>query len=178
MSPYNLHFWWKNISLNEAIGCIKDLIAWHCGQRAALSQAFAKCTINHRKNLLCSLDFRHYLISTGCLYLSMYVCMWVIAIVATTFNLQLWNVGIIFIMWISKNCFSNFWKIDFSWVIAIVATLFNLQLWNFGIILLMWISKNCFSNFWKIDFSRVIALFNQRNNQLRDLDCVDITYFW
>ena len=30
--------------------------------------------INHRKNRLCPLDFRYYLSSAGCLYLSMYVC--------------------------------------------------------------------------------------------------------
>ena len=46
---------------------------------------------NHRKNLLCPLDFRYYLSSAGCLciYVCIYVSMYVSAIVATPFNLEL-----------------------------------------------------------------------------------------
>ena len=62
--------------------------------------------INHRKNLLCPLDFTYYLSSAGCLY----VCIYVIAILATPFNPQLRNFGTTFLMWLSKNVFLHFWK--------------------------------------------------------------------
>ena len=53
-------------------------------------------------------DFRYYQSSAGCGY----VCVGVLPIVATPFNLELWNFGITFLMCIilAGFFFSNFWK--------------------------------------------------------------------
>ena len=42
----------------------------------------------------------------GCVY----VCVYVFAITATQFNLELYNFAITFIMWISKNSFISLWS--------------------------------------------------------------------
>ena len=53
--------------------------------------------------------FWYYQSSAGCLYVCMYVGMYIISIVANLFNLQLWNYGIVFQMWLSKNfCLKTF----------------------------------------------------------------------
>ena len=41
----------------------------------------------------------------GRMFVSVYLCIYVIAIVATPFNSQLWNFGTTFLMWLSKNSF-------------------------------------------------------------------------
>ena len=55
-----------------------------------------------RKNFF----FRYYLSSAGCLYVSMYVS----AVVATPFNLELWNYGTTFLMGLPKKVFLKFLK--------------------------------------------------------------------
>ena len=52
--------------------------------------------------------FIYNLSSAGCLYLCIYVDMYVFAVVATPFDLQLRNFGTTFLVWLSKNVFSNF----------------------------------------------------------------------
>ena len=65
--------------------------------------------INHRENFF----FKYYLSSAGCLYLCMYLSIYVIAIVATPFNLQLWNFGTTLLTGLPKNGFLKFLKICF-----------------------------------------------------------------
>ena len=60
------------------------------------------CVINHREKIF----FRYYLSSAVCVC----VCMYVFAITATPFNLELSNLAITFLMWISKNDFLKFLK--------------------------------------------------------------------
>ena len=63
------------------------------------------------------------------IYVDMWICMYVFSIEATPFNLQLWNFGITFLMWLSKTFFfSNFWKIVFSRVIAPFLYFFKISL--------------------------------------------------
>ena len=72
--------------------------------------------INHRE---INFFFRYYLSSTGCLYLSIYVSIYVIAIVATPFNPQLRNFNTTFLIWLSKNVFLKFLEIVFYRVYAL-----------------------------------------------------------
>ena len=53
------------------------------------------CVINHREKIF---FFRYYLSSAVCVYVYMYVAMYVFAITATPFNLELSNFGITFLM--------------------------------------------------------------------------------
>ena len=102
------------------------------GDDLHLEPTFHLFIVNHRKNLLCPLDFRYYLSSAGCLYLCMYLCIYVIAIVATLFNLELWNFGTTFLLWLSKNCFPKFLK-HFWFIyraIALFQCKFEEQLWE------------------------------------------------
>ena len=63
--------------------------------------------INHREKSF----FKYYQVRQDvCMYVCIYLSMYVIAIVATPFNLQLWNFGTTFLMWLSKNRFLKFLK--------------------------------------------------------------------
>ena len=72
-------------------------------------------------------DFRYYLNSVGCSYLDGCVCIGVLSVVATPFNLELWNFGITFLMWISKK-FQIFEKLFLCRVIALFLYFFKISL--------------------------------------------------
>ena len=85
--------------------------------------------INHRKNLLCPLEFRFYLSSAGCLYVCIYLSMYVISIVATPLKVALGNFGITFLIGLSKKGFLNFLKkLFFCRVIALFLYFFKISL--------------------------------------------------
>ena len=70
-------------------------------------QEFILVFINHREK---KIFFRYYLSSAVCVCVCVCVCVYVFAITATTFNIELSNFGITFLMWISKNGFLKFSK--------------------------------------------------------------------
>jgi len=119
---------WKSVRINKnntqylCINCV-EIYRIKKGKKGDFRSIYLtrRMWIHMKLNLLYSITakkffFRYYLSSAGCLYLSMYVDMYVCVffIVATPFNLQLWNFGITFLMWLSKTVFFSIcWKIVF-----------------------------------------------------------------